>query len=80
MTNQQIMERLQEIFRDIFGNEALVVTEATCADDVAEWDSLKHITILQAIQDEFEVAFSIEDIASMKNVGDMITSIRDKSR
>lgn len=70
--------KMQSIFRDIFDKEDLSINRATSADDIAEWDSLAHVTLLQAIQDEFEVDFTIDEITEMKNVGDMIDLIRRK--
>ena len=70
--------KLQSIFRDIFDKEDLSINQATSADDIAEWDSLAHITLLQSIQDEFDVDFTIDEITEMKNVGDMIDLIRRK--
>lgn len=74
----EIMNKMQEIFRDVFDDESLVITEATNAEDIDEWDSLTHITILQSVQDEFGVEFSITEIDNMKNVGDMIKAIKQK--
>ena len=74
----EIMNKMQEIFRDVFDDESLVITEATNAEDIDEWDSLTHITILQSVQDEFGVEFSITEIDNMKNVGDMINAIKQK--
>lgn len=74
-----IINRIQDIFRDIFDDESLEINESTNAEDIEEWDSLIHITILQTVQDEFGIEFSIDEITEMKNVGDMIKAINQKS-
>lgn len=75
MKKEEIIEKLQEIFVDVFGDENIRITEETSAEDIAAWDSLTNISILAAIQDEFAVTFEIDEIVVMKNVGDMINSI-----
>lgn len=78
MTREVMLSKLNEIFCDVFGGLSFVITEATNADDIEEWDSLSNITILASIQDEFGVSFSLDDISEMKNVGDILTAIEGK--
>jgi acyl carrier protein len=78
MNRENILEKLTEIFRDIFGDESLVITETTNADDIEGWDSLTHITIIEAVQNEYGVAFDLDEVIEMKNVGDMVEAIVGK--
>ncbi len=78
MKKEEIMEKLQEIFADVFGDEELCINEETNADDIVAWDSLTNISILAAVQDEFSVSFEIDEIVAMKNVGEMIKAIMEK--
>ena len=50
MTEQAILEAVQEIFRDNFDDDTLEITRATCADDIEDWDSLEQINLLTAIE------------------------------
>lgn len=68
---EQIFNRLNEVFRDIFDDPTLTVREETTAADVPGWDSLTHITLLAAIEDEFNITFAMKDVVAMKNVGDL---------
>ena len=78
MNRDELLTKLQDIFTDVFGNENIVLCETTNPNDIEEWDSLTHISILAAIQDEFSVSFGIDEIISMKNVGDMLDAIERK--
>ena len=71
MSKTEILEKLNDIFRDVFDDEELTVTEATTAADVEGWDSLTHIMLLSAIEDEFDVKFDMKAIQGLKNVGAM---------
>ena len=73
-----ILEKLQEIFRDIFDDENLVITKETTAKDIEEWDSLAHINLVLAIREEFNVEFTLEEVAEYKNVGDIVNSIEKR--
>ena len=78
MNRTEILEKLNEVFHDVFDNNDIVVTEQTNANDIEEWDSLIHITLISAVEDEFDVFFDMKTVVSMKNVGDMIDAIEEQ--
>lgn len=78
MNRTEILEKLNEVFHDVFDNNDIVVTEQTNANDIEEWDSLIHITLISAVEDEFDVSFFMKTVVSMKNVGDMIDAIEEQ--
>ena len=53
MSREEVFEKLNEVFRDVFDDEEITVTDATTADDIEEWDSLEHINLLAAVEQEF---------------------------
>lgn len=71
-------EKLQEIFRDVFDDEEIEITEATTADDIEEWDSLTHIQLIVAIEQAFGFKFTIVETMKLKNVGELISLIDSK--
>jgi acyl carrier protein len=72
-------ERLTEVFRTTFGDEALVLDPAMTADDVIGWDSVTHITLIYAIEDEFGMKFSTRDLEGLTCVGDLIETVRRRT-
>lgn len=75
MTSQTILEKLNEIFSDVF-DEEITVTSQTTAADIEDWDSLTHITLISEVEDAFGMKFSMKDVLGMKNVGEMVDIIR----
>lgn len=71
MSKEEIFVKLNEVFRDVFDDESITVTETTTADDIEEWDSLEHINLLAAVEQEFGMKFNMGQVVSMKNVGEM---------
>jgi acyl carrier protein len=78
MDHDAILAKLTAIFREIFEDEALVVTPATTADDVEGWDSMNHITIVVETERRFGVKFQTAEIEELKNVGEFIELIGKK--
>ena len=73
-----ILEKLQPIFQDIFEDDELLITAESNAATVEDWDSLAHITLIFAIEQEFEIKFALGELEAMKNVGDMVELMQKK--
>ena len=78
MDKNQILEEVQEIFREVLDNEEIVLANETTADDIEEWDSLTHIQLIVAIEKHFNIKFTSKEILSWQNVGEMIDCISTK--
>ena len=78
MTREEVMSKVNDLMRDIFDEEDLNVTDATEAEDVAEWDSANHVRLIVAIEEEFSVTFSAEEITAPENVGELVDLIASK--
>ena len=78
MSREEVFEKLNEVFRDVFDDESITVTDATTANDIDDWDSLEHINLLAAIEQEFGMKFNMGQVVSMKNVGEMVDIIISK--
>lgn len=79
MNRTEIYEKLNEIFRDVFDDDSIVVQDTTTADDIDGWDSLAHITLISAIEDEFDFKFNMKQVVSLKNVGEMVDIIEEEA-
>lgn len=64
-------ERLEELFRAAFGDDSIVLTPGTTADDVEGWDSVAHINLMFLIEEEFGVQFDEDELAAMADVGEL---------
>ncbi|MBR5682373.1 MAG: acyl carrier protein [Ruminococcus sp.] len=80
MNTNEIIPRLNEVFRDVFDDRTISVSERTTADDIEDWDSLAHINLVAAVENEFGLRFKMREVSSMKNVGDMINIISERGR
>ena len=71
MTREDIFKTLEEVFRDVFDDEEITLQDSTTAADIEDWDSLTHITLLSAIEDEFDITFDMKAVQGLKDVGAM---------
>jgi acyl carrier protein len=70
-----LLAQLQPIFRDVFDRDDLVVTRASNAETIEGWDSFAHISLINAIEQQFQVDFALGELESLKNVGEMLDLI-----
>ena len=75
---QDLMERLLDVFREVFDDDSLELRDETVAADVSDWDSVNHVKLVVAIEEAFGVEFSNREIAGWENVGDMRRALAGK--
>lgn len=75
MSREEVFEKLNEVFRDVFDDEDIVVTDTTTAKDIDDWDSLEHINLIVAIENKFKIKFKMNEVTGLKNVGEMVDVI-----
>ncbi|MBL0181168.1 MAG: acyl carrier protein [Chitinophagaceae bacterium] len=78
MEKEEIVNKLTPVFRKVFADNSLVITEELSALDVENWDSLSHMLLIAEVENEFAIKFKLKDLNKMANVGDMIAIISSK--
>ena len=78
MSREEVFEKVQEIFRDVFDDEELMISDATNSDEIDDWDSLEHISLIISMEKEFSMKFDIKEVNKLENVGEMIDLILRK--
>ena len=78
MTRDEVHKNVQEIFRDIFDEDDLIVNDRTSSDEIEDWDSLNHINLVSAIEKEFHIRFALGELQTLKDVGAMIDLMEEK--
>ncbi len=78
MNREMIFERLNNVFRDVFDDDTISVSDNTTSKDIPDWDSLEHINLIVAVEQEFGIKFNMGEVTTMKNVGEMVDIIINK--
>jgi acyl carrier protein len=78
MTREEIFNGVQDIFRDIFDEDGMVIKNATSSDEIEDWDSLNHINLVSAIEKEFKIKFALGELMTLKDVGAMVDLMMEK--
>ena len=73
-----VKAKLQEIFQDVVDDDEIELFDEMTADDVEDWDSLSHITLIHEIEAAFGIRFTTKEVLNTKNVGEFIKLIENK--
>jgi acyl carrier protein len=75
MTREEVFDGVQDIFRDIFDEDDMVIENTTNSDEIEDWDSLNHINLVSAIEKEFKIKFALGELMTLKDVGALIDMV-----
>jgi acyl carrier protein len=75
MTDQDILNALTRILRDLLSDDSIVLTMETKRDEVANWDSFAYVSFIVAVEIEFGVKFGVAEVESFQNVGAIVRRI-----
>ena len=58
-----------QLVAQIFGLRLSQVTDTTSNQNIAEWDSLGHVTLIMEVESHYGVSFSAEEALTLTSVG-----------
>lgn len=72
---KEVLTKMNEICRDVFDDENLVITDSTSSADVASWDSLTHLSLVNELEEEYDIAFTLDEVNSSQNLGELLNAL-----
>ena len=80
MDSKKIKLKILEILKIILKIDKKKNIESISVDNFDKWDSLKHITIIMALEEEFEIKFTNDEITDSKSFNDIFKIITKKMK
>ena len=71
------LQKIQEIMREVFDDEDITLSSETTADDIDIWDSLNHIRLIVAIEEDLEIELPMERVNELRNVGELVNLVEE---
>ena len=73
-----VTDKLKEIFANIFFVDPKIIHNKLSQEEVDNWDSLQHLNLILAIEEEFEISISPEEATEMLNFQLIVLLIEEK--
>jgi acyl carrier protein len=61
------IEKYKKCFVEALGVESSVVNENLKYNEIPEWDSIGHMTLISNLEDEFGISFETDDIVDFSS-------------
>lgn len=78
MNRNEIVEKLTNVFHEVFNDNGIVLRDEMTAADVENWDSLTHMLMITKVEEVFGIKFKLKELNKLKMVGDLISTIESK--
>lgn len=72
------IENITEIFGTLLKKPGLRLEMTDSPDTVPGWDSLTHPELITAIEEKLDIEFDFKELASIKNIADLVSLIESK--
>lgn len=72
-------ERVLKIVSQVMNISVEQLNEDSSPDTVENWDSLQHMNLILALEEEFNITFSDEEIVEMLSVKIIVETLKKKS-
>ena len=79
MNQTEVIERLQPVFDTVF-IQTIPLSSGLSANDVQEWDSLTHVSLILAVERAFDIRFRVGEVEMTRNVGELADLIAKRSK
>ena len=76
--HNHIRTKIDDIFREVFDDDQLQVSDSLSTESLPTWDSLAHIRLVSALEDGLSLTFTLEDIEAMTSVARIVTVVESK--
>jgi acyl carrier protein len=71
-------QRLQNVFQEVFDDEDLEVTGDTSSKTLANWDSFAQVKLIVGLEEEFDVKFTTDEVATLSSVSELKRALETK--
>lgn len=78
VVDTSVVNTVCDVLADVFGVPRAELSEATTRDDIPEWDSVGHLNLALALEEAFDITFSVDDIAELTSVEAIAKKVREK--
>lgn len=80
MERKEMLKELASIFEEVFEMEDMQITEETNSDDIEDWNSLNHLTLIGEIEQAFNIKFSMQEMLEIKSVKKILNIIEKEKK
>lgn len=70
-------ERIYSIVSRVLKVPVKSINDSSSPDTIETWDSLQHLNLILALEEEYGLQFSVDQISAMQSAGSIVAIVRD---
>lgn len=70
--------KIKNVMSIVFGIDSSEINNETSPDSIDKWDSLSHMNLIVALEEEFNIEFEVEEISELMNIKSILEIISKK--
>ena len=74
--DMDIQEKVIQVLVNVFQASPGKISTETTSDNVENWDSMNHINMILALEQEFDIRYDQEQVVSMLSVGEIVDATK----
>ncbi len=71
-------DRVKKVISEVFNIDIELINNESSPDNIESWDSLKHMNLIVALEEEFEIEFNDEEIVDSMNYALIVNILESK--
>ena len=71
-------DRVKKVMSDVFNIDVSLINNESSPDNIENWDSLKHMNLIIALEEEFEIEFDDGEIVDSMNFALILNILKSK--
>jgi acyl carrier protein len=80
MSEAEIRSKVTGVFRDVFDDDSITLKDEMTASEIDGWDSLSNVRLMVSLEEVFRIRFDAAEFREFKNVGELLTAIRQHQK
>lgn len=72
--------RLRQVMSSVFGIDASQLHADASSTTIAEWDSVRHLQLMLAVEEEFGLQFEVDELVSLRSLESIEARLRENGR
>jgi acyl carrier protein len=78
MSDQEVLTKVQQAFKNAFDVDPHTVTIDTTASDISAWDSVGHLSLAGSLEEAFGITLDVDELMEMESVREIVRIITPK--
>jgi len=78
MSDQDVLTKVQQAFKNAFDVDPQAVTIDTTASDISAWDSVGHLSLAGSLEEAFGITLDVDELMEMESVREIVRIISSK--